>query len=290
MNLDDLMGGDHSWGLSLRGAASDGVGPVVAFGDVAPDLTVTLAPGEAVPKGTPEPPVEVVESAATFQVIPHRFARENLQGVWHPRGANWVVWRDDLRAVWVTHAASGAESWVHARFVLRHFAVTRLLERDGHGRAHAVAASITGAPGSAVLVAGRSGSGKTRLMNRLLVDGHLGSCIEDDCAVIGPEWSLIAVLPAQREFVRPRRAVVRAVVWLDSRVDQPREASAVEGGGIFNAFPASWPAAWLPGPGVPTELPDLGEIPCLRIPERSDHDEDMLGLVRTFIEDIRPAR
>lgn len=172
--MSDLLarvGAAPTWGLSFS-EPEVSAGPLHAFGAGNVDLTVTLVEAADIPIGVAKDRREIREWSGVSELIQYEFV--GLSGIQHSGGGNWVLWTPDLKRVFVSKADSPARDWIHARFLLRHFAVAALVARPGHRQMHAVAASVPGTR-EAVVIAGPTASGKTTLMNRLLHRGVLES-------------------------------------------------------------------------------------------------------------------
>lgn len=249
--MSDLLakvGAASTWGLSFSGpevAAS----PLSAFGASSVDLTVTLVEVADIPRGVAQDRQEIHEWSGVYELTKYEFG--GMTGVQHSGGGNWVLWTPDLKRVFVSRTDSPARDWIHARFLLRHFAVAALLARPGHRQMHAVAASVPGTR-EAVLIAGSTASGKTTLMNRLLHRGVLEECLEDDCVVVSPEWTAIGLMPLEREFRRSFSSKVKLVIGLENSADASNHGIDASRG---FSFQAPWPASWLPTFGDPPAEP-----------------------------------
>ncbi|MDQ1516209.1 MAG: hypothetical protein QOE80_2039, partial [Actinomycetota bacterium] len=185
--------------------------------------------------------------------------------------------------LFVTADRSWPTTWVHVRFLLRHFIVSGLLTRPGHHCIHAVVAlgPTSAGPRQGLLVAGPSGSGKTRLVNRLVEQGVVSGVVEDDCAVIDSDWGLISLMPTEHELRRPQRLEVGAVVLLDADASAPEALSPRAAADFAARCPTPWPARWLPG-ATPRRARMSDPPPALRalrVPARSDTDDAVLEAV-----------
>ena len=266
MDLEDYISSMPSWGLSRAGDQGLSVGPLEAFAETKPDLTVTVIPASAVPTGTATQRIHVQENAQAFDVVYYDFA--GYHGLCHERGRNWILWSNDLSRFFISGGShSEAQVWVHVRFILRHFIVSRLLAVPGFRRTHAVAGSLSGQTGMGLLIAGPYLSGKTHLAESLMALGMVDELIEDDCAVLDPHWQLAALIPFPQALCRTRHLPIHMLVCLDPQATQVEECSAREAAAWAIRLQASWPVSWLPG-AVPVHT-DLPLVPSQLVACRS---------------------
>lgn len=277
--------GSRAWALELRDGADPLVGPTSAFRVRTPTVIVTVVDADSVPPGRVVDRREIAEwkGASTIDY----YAFDGHDGLFHHGGGNWILWNHDQNRWFVSAHASWPTTWVHVRFVLRHLIVAGMLTRPDHHCVHAVVAEadLGGGP-SGLLVCGPTGSGKTRLVNRLVELGVVSSVVEDDCAVVDRSWVLTSLIPTEHELRRPRHLPIGAVVLLDPEVRDPEPVPARLAADFAAACPTPWPAAWLPG--ATPRAARMGEPPArlrgLRVPARADTDERVVGAVARLVE------
>jgi hypothetical protein len=271
--LLDLLATAPTWALGTGADGNPVVGPLVLI-TTPPDLTVTVIAPEDVPAGSAGKTVHIHENAQQFDITYYEYA--GMRGLFHHRGRNWILWTTDLRHVFVARGTEEwARTWVYARFLLRHFIVAGLLQRPGYRRLHAVAGPLadrgTGAsqPGG-LLIAGPYLSGKTYLIEQLIAAGLVTELVEDDCAVISPDWEVYALLPAEHELRATRRLPVAALVCLDEAATTITPIAPEQAAHWAFSIQASWPVSWLPGASAldTTVGPVPTRLPCLRVPAR----------------------
>jgi hypothetical protein len=201
----------------------------------------------------------------------------------NPAGGNKIAWSADQRRFWLTPARDAHLSSVHVRFVLRHL-TTVLLGQDLAARAvHAVVGSLM--TGGALAVCGPTRSGKTRLVNRLLVDGVLDRVVDDDCPVLAAGARLHGAVPARYEIVRAWSIPLAGLILLDDATTSPREMSAVEAEAFLLRTPRPWPAPWLPNPDQTVAGGSLlpTGLPVLALPMRDDGEADHRAVTERII-------
>lgn len=274
----------RSWGLELRPGTEPLVGPLGAFLRRSPTTVVSALAPEAVTPGRPVGHRTVTEWKGTATVEYHAF--DGYDGLFHHGGGNWVLWNADLSRWGVTGSPSWPATWVHVRFLLRHLIVAGLLARPLHHCVHAVVAEAEGTD-VGVLVAGPNGSGKTRLVNRLVERGVVSAVVEDDCAVVDTDWALTCLMPTEHELRRPRRLDVAVAVLLDADATGPEVVPARVAADFAACCPTPWPAAWLPGATPRAERMDdpPARLRALRVRARSDTDDALVDAVSMFVLD-----
>ncbi|HEV7534481.1 MAG TPA: hypothetical protein VGP90_02535, partial [Acidimicrobiia bacterium] len=238
--------GSPAWGLELSDDREPLVGPVSAFRLRAPTITVAVVEAGSVPEGRVLEQRQITEWKGASAI--EYYAFDGYDGLFHHGGGNWVLWNHDLDRFFVTADASWPTTWVHIRFVLRHLIVAGLIARPDHHCLHAVVAEVDSSAGpSGLLVCGPTGSGKTRLVNRLVEVGAVSAVVEDDCAVVDGGWVLTSLIPTEHELRRPRHLPIGAVVVLDAQCGEPEAVPGRTAAEFAAACPTPWPAAWLPG-------------------------------------------
>jgi hypothetical protein len=277
MDLEVKFSAMPSWGLSTAGDRELSVGPLKAFAETKPDLSVTVIPETAVPLGTATRRLHVQENAQAFDLVYYEFA--GLRGVWHERGRNWILWSQNLNRFFISRGPqSEAQVWVHVRFILRHFIVSRLLAAPGYRRSHAVAGSLSAQPGMGLLIAGPYLAGKTHLIESLMALGVIDELVEDDCAVLDPQWQLAALIPRAESLCRTRHLPIHMLVCLDPQATQIEEFAAPEAAAWAIRLQASWPLSWLPG-AVPVHS-DLPLVPSQLVAWRAPLRPEVTAIAR----------
>lgn len=140
---------------------------------------------------------DVAESGLRSFTVPWHRAGNGRTVAVNPAGGNRVSWDSDRMDMRLTPAKDGHLTSVYVRFVLRHI-TTDLLAADADGRSiHAVVAPLSRSGGvdTVLAVVGRTTSGKTRLVNQLMVAGLLGEVLDDDCPVLIPGGELLTLVP-----------------------------------------------------------------------------------------------
>jgi len=265
---------DTSWAIAGHGEGML-VGPARALAGHSL-LRTTLSMAEPVPAGELGDVIaerRIAESGLRRFVVTWHAGRDGRTVAVNPAGGNQVSWaepsRDDIRltAVAEAHLAS-----VHVRWVLRHLTTT-LLEADLAGRSvHAVTATLSGdaAPGArrVLAVAGPTTSGKTRLVNQLIVAGLLDEVVDDDCPVVGADGSWTTLIPRRYEVARATRVELAGLLLLGDAVTEPCPLDPICAGAILERTPVPWPAGWLPT-GERNPLPPLpAGVPMFEVPAR----------------------
>jgi hypothetical protein len=258
---------DTSWLVAGRGAALV-VGPERALANHR-DIRGRVHLAEPVADlGPVSAELDAAESGVRTFVVPWHELPDGRTVAAHPVGGNQVSWRPDaLSDFGVTPGADGHLTAVHVRFVLRHVTTT-LLEQDLAGRAiHAVAA----ASGEGVVaVAGPTRSGKTRLVNHLIVAGLVGDVVDDDCPVLAPAGLLGMLVPARYEAARAVSLPLRTLVLLTDEATDVRPAEAATAHRFLERTARPWPVPWLPAAG-PRVLPDLpGQLTVIAAPAQDE--------------------
>jgi hypothetical protein len=276
-HLETTTSDGRAWGLEFRPGGDDMlVGPLSGFRRRSPTTVVTVIAPDAVPPGQPVGRREITEWKGPSGL--EYFDFDGYQGLLHHGGGNWVLWNPDLSRLFVTAAPSWPTTWVHVRFVLRHLIVAGLLTRPDHHCIHSVVAE---SPGGGVMVVGPTGSGKTRLVNRLVEQGVVSGVVEDDCSVVDSDWGLTSLIPTEHELRRPRSLPVRVAILMDTDAAEPEAVTGEVAAAFAAATPTPWPAAWLPG--ATPRAARIGSPPAgcsaLRVPARSDTDDEVLDAV-----------
>ncbi len=265
-NLLDMVGG-ASWSLGIAPNAELITGPLHKFQTSQPQMIVTVVQPDDILPGLEGETVHIKENAQEFDITYYDF--DGGRGVFHHRGQNWIVWTDDLKHVFVSAGReSGPITWVRVRFVLRHFIVARLMAQHGYRRIHAVAGELADSTG--LMIAGPYLSGKTFLLEHLIREGVVSALVEDDCAVISPEWQLDCLIPQEHTLQQTRHLNIRAVVCLDKTVQNPQRITPIEAANWAFPIQASWPLSWLPGSApIDTRVNHIPtRLQCLRLPEK----------------------
>jgi hypothetical protein len=279
-----------SWSL-VEGADGElAIGPTRAFAGrplVATVGTVRRGAWDGLDPGPVVAHHEVRESTRAFTVTEHRVDGGG-GGVHHPGGGNWIWWTDDRRRWAVEEQPAWPATWVHVRYVLRHLGTAWHAAR-GRPSVHATAATLPGGGGWVVL-AGPTRSGKSRLMNRLVVDGALGECVEDDCPVLGPGDEVRALMPTQHEVRSTRTGQVAAWLLLDEDATAVAPVDALTAATLLAETRPVWPLSWLPAiedpaGGAPV-VPDPAGAPALTVPARSDADDAIVAAVAQWLAGI----
>ncbi len=238
---------DTAWVVAGRGESLL-VGPARALADhpdrrsvVSIDPSLADAPlGEAVAEHP------VAESGLRSFTVSWYAAAQGRTTAVNPAGGNRVSWDPARCDVRLTPAKDAHLTSVHVRFVLRHL-TTALLAADAGGRAiHAVTGRPTGGAGGVLAVAGPTTSGKTRLVNQLVVAGLLGEVVDDDCPVLAPGGALLTLVPRRYEVACAVRTPLRTLVLLSDGCTRPREIDQGRARAFLESTPVPWPAPWLP--------------------------------------------
>lgn len=234
---------------------------------------VTVLPEDTLVPGRETRRVRVAESGVReFEVVwadgPHATTVAT-----NPAGGNKVAWSADRSRFWLSPAGDAHLSAVYLRFVLRHL-TTEMLSQDLHARAvHAVAGSLRTPAGGVVAVCGPTRSGKTRLVNRLIVGGLLAGVVDDDCPLVAG-GRLHSLVPARYEVVRATTHQLAGLVLLDANSTEARRLDSDEAARLLRTTPRPWPAPWLPAGGE-VDGPDLpSELPVVALPVRDDGEAD----------------
>jgi hypothetical protein len=270
-----------TWGLVFPSDRRPVAGPLHTLASDHLDVTVTVLPPDFhPPPSTPSGTRHVREWWGDFTVTYHEF--DGFQGLWHPSGRNWILWleRDSARHVFITQAANQARTWVHVRFLLRHFNIEGLLRRYGYYAIHGVVGrlpddTVAGRPlndqgGRGVLIAGPVRSGKTFLLQNLLTRAVFIDGPEDDCAVVTPDWDAVCLMPLETERVRATVVGITAIVCLQAERTAVSPLPAAAAVAFTERVPTPWPASWLPGR---RRLEHMNfappTVPCLAAPEKA---------------------
>jgi hypothetical protein len=268
--LERLANTYPTWGLEAS-AGHVRVGSVDQLNAPEPLGTVTLVPADWNPgPGRLLERRHVRESASEFDVEFVQY--DGFTGLRHGGGGNRMAWTAERipRRFVVTEASDDARRWVHARYVLRHLNAAHLIASQSREPLHAVIGWLPGDPaGGGLLIHGPSGSGKTYLWQLLADAGVVAGMPEDDCALVGPDWDALCLLPRRDEVVESTRVAIRAIVALDGD-DTPARLDGRAFLDLAGATWVSWPATWLPGGDlrpIPSRLPPPG-VPILRVGAR----------------------
>jgi hypothetical protein len=270
IDLERLAESNPTWVLEIDDEGGVRVGPSDLLGsNPRTGGTVTLLPGDWEPgPGRRLARRHVVESATEFDVVYEHF--DGYDGLWHAGGLNRIVWsREPIpRRVGVTATSEPARRWVHVRYVLRHLNAASLFVRQAREPFHAVIGALPASRGGGgILIHGSSGSGKTYLWQMLRDAGIVTGMPEDDCALVGPDWDALCLLPERDVVVASTRVPIRAIVTLAGDDDEP---ARIDGSAFLAQAGRTWvcwPIAWLPGGElrpVPPTLPPPA-IPVLRV-------------------------
>ena len=266
---------DSTWAVAGHGPDLL-VGPWRALRHCGADVRarVTLLAEDTLEPGSELGTVNVAESGVRDFDVRWSEGGDGTTIATNPVGGNKVAWSADQTRYWLSPARDAHLSSVHVRFVLRHV-TTALLVADLAARpVHAVVASLAG--GGVLAVCGPTRSGKTRLINRLLVSGFVDRVVDDDCPVLAADARLHSVVPARYEVVRTSSHALAGLVLLDATTNTPRLVPARAAEEFLRRTARPWPAPWLPVPDDVTYagrlLPDT--LPALSLPVHDDSDAD----------------
>ena len=248
----------------------------------APSAMVNVIRPDQLPDGVFEKTLHVRENAQEFDVHYYRFPRHH--GLLHGRGGNWIVWSNDLAQFSVTETANNpAQTWVHARFLLRHLIVDQFLMQTGYRRIHAAGGTLLNRTG--LLIAGPYLSGKTYLLNALIERGLLLDWVEDDCAVVDADLTLHALIPLPDTVCQTRRLQLTIILCLDKSCTHVEPMSTRDALQWALNLQASWPVSWLPHHSqISTDIsPFKRDLLCLRVPE-CPTPEDVITALQRYME------
>lgn len=272
-----LASSQSSWGLAFEGAGLPVAGPLEAFSSSEVAYVISIVPLKAIKRGILLRTTKHSDRKGEYWLNYYKF--EGYTGVWHPRGNNWVLWSDDLRHFVISETEN---SWVHVRYVLRHLIVSRLLSQKRYFHLHG--AIGLSRHNSGHLFVGASGSGKSHLVRRLVQDGVIQDCLEDDCAILDEDWNAVYLTPEIDKLKSAGCVKINTLVCLDEDLAEPRPINHAEAIALANRTTPPWPAGWLPG--APPVTRHVVKIPMrvrtFGVPAR-DSSPVTLGFLRTFL-------
>ena len=234
---------------------------------------VTLLPRDTLEAGREVRRVRVAESGVRSFEVQWSEGADGTTIASNPSGGNKVAWSVDRMKFWLSPARDPHLSSVHVRFVLRHVTTALLAHDLSAWPVHAVVGSL--ADGGVLAVCGPTRSGKTRLVNRLIVSGLLDRVIDDDCPLLAAGARLHSVVPARYEVTRASSHRLAGLVLLDDATTAPRVVAPGEAAEVLRRTQRPWPASWLPHdedsePDI--RLPD--NLPVLALPVHDDGEAD----------------
>ena len=217
-------------------------------------------------------------------VVPWHETPDGRTVALNPAGGNQVSWNAAATDIGVTAVDDAHLTDVRVRYVLRHF-TTVLLEGDLGGRAvHAVTANLAGDDPRVVAVAGSTRSGKTRLMNQLLVAGAVERTVDDDCPILIEGGFVATLVPRRYEVEKARSTSLALLVLLSDAVAEARQVDSDYAQAFLDRTPMPWPAPWLPAPQQPG-IPALpADLPVLEVPAQDpDAYRDVLSAATRLV-------
>ena len=269
--LSEYLATHPTWGLGFSEHGTSVSGLLASFAEAAPELTVTLLPADFEPDQGVQVAVKRIEEwRGLADITYYRF--DGCDGLWNGAGKNWILWTGGAtpRHVFITASEDAARDWVHARFILRHFNIARLMSRFGNYCAHAVIGTLPGTE-RGVLVAGARYAGKTFLLNELLRRGVLQEMVEDDCAVFTSDWRAMCLLPQEHSARDARCVSLAAIVCLDANATELQPLALEAAVAFLEQTPTPWPCEWLPEATARRAQCGfaLPNIPCFQFPQRA---------------------